>query len=276
VVALELNWIALQNSTQINICQIGKKQKEKGTFTSSFFLLVLFYTNNLKKMALTNYLTKTNFYAYSGLSASDVNDAYVDFMITKFNNTIVKLLTKLFTLTNAQTFKYYKKNSEKIVIIGAWQETGLIVKKGEDGNATLTTLTKNTNYRLINHQSILDPQEDNPVIAVYLYDNFVDTEKEYLQIEGTLGFGDGIPDELMLDADLYEILKKAVLSSQLEKDSGGQGKIASSHIDVVSVSFDSSTSGLTTRQALTECISKLKEIEQLYSYNPDDYAKVLG
>jgi len=187
-------------------------------------------------MPLSTFLSKSKFYQISGVTPSEVNDDYVDSLISSVNQNLAESLGGLFQLTTNQTFKYYMQNSPSIVLIGTWQKASLVVKKGSSDS--ISTLTENSDYIcMYPNNSRPMPGKNYPVIAIKLLTNRLYSSTDYLQIEGTYGVKDGIPADLMLDQRLYSIIKRAALSNQIDSDTGGMGAIASSQIDKIKTEF---------------------------------------
>lgn len=216
-------------------------------------------------MTITNYLSKADFYTYSGLTSSDVNDDYVGFIIDRINSVVVEKLTGIFDLVPSSTHKIYRNNSESYVTIGTWQSSGLVVKKGADGNATLTTLVEGDDYRLAYFKR---DDSSTPVVAVNLYSTALGG-REYLQVEGTKGYQDGIPNSAMLDTKLYEIVKTSVLNNQGQKDSKNPNLASEIKEGDVSVKYGKGPGegAPTTREAIEAAIATISDLGAEYTYN---------
>lgn len=230
-------------------------------------------------MAINNYLDSSDFFTYAGLTKDDVNCSYVEYLIDKFNASIVQKLTKLFVLSAGFTNKYYPENTSSIFPVGTWQESGLVVKQGLDGDATLDTLTEGEDFRFI-YFSDHEPTRTYPVVGIKMYSDCLAYD-EYLQLEGTYGFQDGIPSETMLDMQLYDLLKKAVLSSESETNSGGKGPISSSKIDKIQTSFDNALGyeqgeKMSTQSVMKQASNILDGIVTNYEINGDYLTTVIG
>lgn len=258
--------------------------------------------------SIASFLNSTDFYSYSGISSSDVNTSYANFLISQINGLVSQKLGRLFQFASF-TSKYYLKNSNIIIPVEFWQPSGvlasftitnggsgyttaptvtlsgnataeavvtggvvtainvtyqgygytaapsvsfsggggtnaaatanlssLVVKKGSDDSETLETLTENTSYRVIYFQE-QEPSRRFPVVAIKLYDDYL-PQGGFLELTGTFGYSPKVPSEIMLDYQLYDLLKKAVLAAEAETDSVGKGKITSSKIDKIQTSFD--------------------------------------
>lgn len=157
--------------------------------------------------------------------------------------------------------------------------SSLTVKLGQDGSTELSDLTKGDDYREILFPETQNPYDTLPVVAIKLYDLALELG-EYLQIEGTYGFSNGVPDGLMLDMALYEIMKKAVLSSENETESGGKGVVSSASIDKVSVSFKTNSNQegdlSTARKALQAAKETLYEVVNSYTINQGLLPSLIG
>ena len=290
---------------------------------------------------ITAFLNSTNFYSYSGISASDVNSAYVDFLIGQFNAAINQKLGRLFQFTPNFTNKYYKRNSTIILPVGNWQQAGVVasiaitaggsgytsvptvtisgnaraeavivsgvvtridityqgygytvaptvtisggagsgatatatistldIKRGEDDSVNLTDMVEGTDYRVL-YFAEKDPTEIYPVVAIKLYDSALQYG-EFLKITGVYGYAPTVPAELMLEYQLYDLLKKAVLASETETSTGGKGKVASSSIDKVRVSFDTDSS-YSTQESISSVNGLLDAIQKDYEANSAGY-----
>jgi hypothetical protein len=232
-------------------------------------------------MALSNYLNKSKFYAISGLSSSEVNDSYVDSLIASINQMLDDSLGGLFQITSSQSAKYYMQNTPRIVLIGTWQKTNLTVKKGFGSYSSLSTLTENSDFRfLFTNNSKPRPGKNYPVIGIELFNNFLSSSKDYLQIEGSYGYSASVPASLMLDQRLYGIIKKACQSSQIDTESGGNGPISSATIDKVKTDFAGNSGGLmqsyiTQDQAMYMITNLIDNIASDYDFS-DLVPQVIG
>jgi len=301
-------------------------------------------------MSLTSYLTKSEFYTYSGLTISDVDDNTVDLIISNFNNAINKKLSPIFEF-NDITKKYYNRIGSQIILIGNFQEAGVVksisitaggsgytttptvtisgdgsgaeatatvsggvvtsiqltdqgrdytsatvtitggggsgaaatasistltIAKGDDDTTTESTLTENTDYRLMPFSQDYNPQEVYPIVAVKLY-NYLIGSKGYLKITGTSGYSPYISSEIMLNLNLYEFIKLAVQNSQSQTDTGGKGNITDAKIDKISTRFgDTKYSKLTAGQAIMMGNNYIDNVYKQYTIDSTDLTKVLG
>lgn len=189
-------------------------------------------------MALSNYLEPAVLYTNYGITPSDISETFVERIITKTNSLLDKKFSRLFALTTNQVEKYRNKPSGRLISIDFWQKTGLVVKRGCDGDDTLETLTEGVDYRLVQYSDIGPSGEyPNAVCAVRLYGSNLASDKSYLQIEGTRGLTDEVPDELFLDDYLYDIILKAAYINKSMVETEGAGAVISSKIDKVEMKF---------------------------------------
>lgn len=308
-------------------------------------------------MALTDYLSETDFYSVSGLTSSDLdNPDYVTFLIDKVNAQIDQQLSKLFCLTPlTDPIRYYMKNSRATIVVNAWQEAGVVdsititnggsgytsapsvsfsggdgagaeaeavisggavttinitnqgrnytsvptisfsggggsgaaatatisdleIVLGED-DGTTETLTIEKDFRLILYKEH-EPFRTYPFDMVHIYEGLL-TRGSYIEITGTYGFSPQVPDEILLDVQLYEILKKAVLSAESDTDSGGLGDIAATKIDKISVNFqtaggDASGSKMSVKEALSSTMSLIQSVATIYQVDSSLVPSDLG
>jgi hypothetical protein len=225
-------------------------------------------------MALSNVLTKENFYKYTGIDSSDVNDDYVQFVIDTANAIITDQLSKLFSLSTDFVSKNYSDNSRQFIPTGNYQATPeptVIIK--EDGSDREETLTLGEDFRFIFFDED-EPDKNYPIIAIKLYWRRL-RRREYLEVTGTYGYSDGIPPELLLEWDMYDIIKDAVLSNQSTTDSGSTSQLKSTKIGDVSVSFDTSQK-VTTKDVIEAVNDKMYGIVQNYQYTKDRIPSVIG
>lgn len=295
---------------------------------------------------LSSYLNKTDFYSYAGITSTDVNDAYVTFVISRVNAMISQKLTQLFTLTHGYTYKYYPKNSKVVCPIEHWQDAGVVdritITSGGTGytsaptvvfsggtatavatiasgaitsidityqgkpkeytsapaisftggagsgavatctisslliqrctddstNPTITDLVEGSDYRLL-YSEDNRPDRTYPVVAVELY--FVPLWfKQYLQVTGTYGYSPYIPAELGLDMEFYEMLKELILRADADTANGGRGRVVSTRIDKVAISFEHK-SDITMRDLLNDMQYRLDAILADYNVNSSLY-----
>lgn len=151
----------------------------------------------------------------------------------------------------------------------------LDVKLGCDDNNTLVDLVEGDDYRLL----YFDEDEygvNFPIIGIKLK-GYILKKSYYLQITGTTGYYPYIPLDLMLDIEFYDLIKKAVLSSEIETSTGGRGEVTQSKIDKVSVNFGSSNAiKYTFRQVLFEVDTRLDTIVSEYKFYPENLPTIIG
>lgn len=180
-----------------------------------------------------NYLSKANFLVFTGLAVGDVNEVFLDRIITSSNKILFKQLGGLFSLTNKSlTFQPIKSNN--IFSIGLWQKLGLTVILIENG---VEKILESKDYFL----RWTENKENDKVIYAVILRNLRLSRSDELKITGTFGYSEGLPDELdMLDVSLYKMIKQVILEEQNDTDSGGRGQITQARIGEISTSYGSS------------------------------------
>lgn len=157
----------------------------------------------------------------------------------------------------------------------------LTVTLGSDGSTSSLSLTEGDDYRLLFlGGERRRPGEKTSVGAIQLYARLL-SNRSYIQIDGTYGFSEVVPGSIMLEAQMYDLLKKAVQASETETETGGKGTIKSSKIDKVSVSFGGSGSDgrsetMTTKDALEISQGVIRNIRKKYEYSQNNFAAVIG
>jgi hypothetical protein len=230
-------------------------------------------------MSLSNYLSVQELLKYNrSLSLSDFESEYLDSYISSLNS----LITRKLGVVTGKTQKYYRKHASSVVWVDAWQKTAvaggsdLVIKKGTDGTNELITLTEGTDFRF----EFSEPDtSDNIVIGVILYSNYLDSNKDYLQLEGEKGLFDTIPDELaLLKYDFYSILKKKLFSVQNENENQGKGAVTSYKMGDVSTSYDvgSEQGRLNHRQAQESIEHTIDNVIEQWTNYQDYSASIVG
>lgn len=151
--------------------------------------------------------------------------------------------------------------------------SGLTVYRGDDASANMIQLFTGKDFRFIYYKEP-EPGREYPIVAIRLYNDMLD-QGEWIQMTGTYGFAPQIPRELLLESDLYDLIKRAVLSSDIDTNTMGQGMLTSSSIDKVRVSFDI-TKRLTAREAMSEIDQLLKKVQEEYEYTGDYITSIIG
>lgn len=153
----------------------------------------------------------------------------------------------------------------------------LTVELGQD-NGTLTELTVAEDFRFLFIGERRNPTRTQPIGAILLYRSRL-TVSHFLRLIGTYGANDGIPSETLLESQMYDILKKAVLTSENETEGGGKGVVSRSQIDKVSVTFGALASRghiWTTKNALEIAQGVVAHVKRSYEYNKNYFNAVIG
>lgn len=183
------------------------------------------------------YTTLSEFKSRNGITVTTF-DAQLTFLLNTFSDVIDEEVGPIFSLstkTSADEMRYYGQPAGATYVqTPVWQATDLIVKQGCFGSADLTTLTKNVDYYLV---PVL--HKTNPIIGIKLPHTTLNSN-QFLQLEGSFGFSDGLP------ATLTMLLDQAVLAAmnyrlrsqnQMTKSKGYQ--LESERSGNLSVSFGS-------------------------------------
>lgn len=200
-------------------------------------------------------LTKTAFYAYSGLSSSDVNDNAATYFLATFQEILEKKLGYRFSLQPVvETDRLNEVNDStaplQFVKVGAWQESGLSVKKGchdETETSTLSSdpLVEGQDYLLFRYESgykrlPLGITKPNPVVGIKLLCGYLGNG-DFLRLYGTWGFSNAIPVDL--EYFLYTALKNAIqfndsdTNGHLESDGAAIGAVKAIKDQTTSITF---------------------------------------
>lgn len=192
-------------------------------------------------------LTAEQFLNRTSFVCADVNQKYLNYIITALQNTIESGLGTLFSLTtiNEANADYphidIPGSNLDYIKIGAWQKTGLTVKIGYYGTAspTLTTLQETRDYRLVRYRDVVTSTQPNPVVALRLigtqytglspeysenYSQKLNTEA-FLRVTGTYGWSDGLPSDV--EIYLMGILTQHIAQAGLTDSFAGKGQVTS-------------------------------------------------
>lgn len=176
------------------------------------------------------------FYTTSQVSDSQIQ-SYLDYVEGMINQDLGNIFTTT-TITEADCYNYETNNTHGslVISIGAWQESGLSVKRIdiEDKHNTApadNTLTLGTDYVLhyaINNQKI--PTVTNPVTAIELI-SWGLHRHELLRVWGTYGWGNDYPSDVK-----YMIIQLVgdLLGYALSKSRYGGAGVAKSEKDLTS------------------------------------------
>lgn len=203
-------------------------------------------------------LTKTNFYNYSGYNSTTVNDLAVDYLLSTFQELLEEQLGYVFSLLNVveeDKHNFFVENTDfqEFISIGAWQDSGLTIKKGEYDKSNLSALTTSPlilgqDYELFRFKTGFKKlpkslAKANPAVAIKLYCPLY--HNEFLRIYGTWGFSNGLPADL--EYLIYTALKNAIeyndsTGKNFENggSGGGSGSVSSIREYTTSVTFSSS------------------------------------
>jgi hypothetical protein len=196
-------------------------------------------------------LTQTDFLAYSGYTSSQVNTAFLSYLLISVDNIIQDEIGWLFTLQTIDStnlsYPYldYEGTNMDLVSIEAWQDTNLTVQIGNYFNSTLTTLTLGKDYLLKRYKDRVSPGQPNPVVKIKMltnYNNTINTngyygtwsslhgpvnpkltDRQFLRLTGTYGWQNGYPDDLQ--NVLYRVVKDRLEWNANQTASGGSGLV---------------------------------------------------
>lgn len=219
-------------------------------------------------------IDKTTLYGYMGITSSDVNDTYVTALVAAVNAMAEQYLGDIFELQESQTVKYEANNHPVFIVIGAWQETGLVVKRGHrEDESDLDTLTKGEDYDLVKLDNDY-PNRTAPIVAIKLVGAGL-TDREFLQIEGTQGYLDSVPAELMLQMKLYDVLARIVYSKQEAIENQGKGRVTSSRIGKIAISFNDAER-VTEEEGMDQLNTLMENIRDRYLTADYMFASIVG
>ncbi len=216
-------------------------------------------------MDLLSYLTVSDFYAFAGLTRIDVNESFLTTVIDRVNKLIDQRLSGLFTIPEESTIQDFSRNiSLHIVAVGTWQADELAVKYGTDGGS-LVTLTENIDYRFI-----YAPNKTDVVIGVKLF-GFVMNPHAYIRLDGFTGYSNEIPAEIMLDIQLYDLIKTAVIINDSDR------LISSTSIGKTNVSYaDDPKMAHSLKDVLAEVLHLVESTEQRYAFDAGYFPTIIG
>ncbi|MFX1499335.1 MAG: hypothetical protein ACFFDH_00060 [Promethearchaeota archaeon] len=155
----------------------------------------------------------------------------------------------------------------------------ITVQKADAETPTdLTDLVEGENYRFIKYAND-EPGRNYPIVAVKLFSDYLE-DRQFLRITGTYGFSPQVPNELTLDADLYNILKKATLNAENDTESGNRGTLVDAKIDKIQAKFESSddSNGVnsTFEKTMNEVDKLLDSISQSYQFEGGYLTSIVG
>lgn len=144
-------------------------------------------------------------------------DSQLTPLITKLRSALDRLVGAIFTLST-KTKKYSGDSGGVFYLpIGVWQATNLTFKRGCFGSDTLTDLVIDKDLEIV---SVND--QDQIIYGIRLFARHL-TSQEFIEVSGTYGWSDGLPDDLLLlldDAILTALNYRLRLQGDLI--SGGQ------------------------------------------------------
>lgn len=183
------------------------------------------------------YTSLSDFKARNGITVSTY-DAQLTFLLNTFSGVIDEEVDGIFTLTpktaNDEVRFFGQPAGSSYVQTPIWQATDLIVKKGCFGSSELKTLIKNTDYYL---EPVFGKR--NPVIGINLpYSSLY--SHEFLQLEGTFGFSNGLPPSLLMLIDQAVLIAMSYrLRSQNQLTKGKGNRVQSERSGNLSITFAS-------------------------------------
>lgn len=196
-------------------------------------------------------LTAEEFKKRTNFVCSEVNEAYLEFIIKALNETVEEELGTLFTLQTigeGETLEYIRISGNNLdyVKIGAWQSV-LTVKVGSYGveNPTTNVLMEGRDYELKTIQ-----QTKLPIIAIKLVGRqytgmmpeMVDEYSsklglsQFLQLTGVYGWSNGLPADV--EIYLMQLLNQHVANVGLTNSFAGRGQATSENDQTSSLSLD--------------------------------------
>lgn len=152
--------------------------------------------------------------------------------------------------------------------------TDLDVKLGFKGDGILSDLVEGDDYRFIYNNYINTSLDPNSIIGIELYFELL-SRRNYIQVTGTKGYSGYVPDELMLDIRLYNLIKDYILSSENDVASGGRGQIKSTSIDGVRTDFVTENK-MSTQDLMTEIGGVIKKAKDEYMLNLNMLPSIIG
>jgi hypothetical protein len=212
-------------------------------------------------------LTPTQFYAYTGLTSSDVNTNYLTYLLSSIDEIITDNIGSLFTLVTIDStntdpdFQYmdFQGSNLNLIKIGAWQANDLVIKRGYypyTSTQTLKTLTLNQDYLLKYYQDRKLYGRVNPVVAIQLLVGKLYPD-EFIRVTGIMGWSNGYPADL---ADLiFELIRSKLFYNETQVSNSGQ-TISSEKSANLSVTYATDS---TSAQSLAKVITSDKEVKIL-------------
>lgn len=188
---------------------------------------------------MSDFLSTSQFYKLSGYTESVISNMgmadYLVYIIGQFSDIIEQEINTLFTLQNDYS-DTYRGGNMYYLSIGAWQETNLTVSRGQYlANNTPTLLVANVDYILAFYKNARFVGKSNPVIGIELLNSKI-LDTEYLKVEGTYGWSNGLPSDL--ETAVYKAVKTAVEYNYNTTKSKGAGVKGSESDLTVSRNFN--------------------------------------
>lgn len=203
-------------------------------------------------MSCQSGLSLTDFLSRTGLTQSEVNVDYINYLLSAISEMIQDEVGETFSLTlidedNPIKYRGLNKDMRKI---NCWQDdVNFKVVLGYYGEETPVTvdLVRNRDYFPLYYKDSTDPSFTRPIYAIRLIDYYYRFRTGYywrnyglstiglnrstapiydlafLEISGNRGFSDGFPTDLI---DLiYEVVKEKNYYNQRQTDSSGSGAV---------------------------------------------------
>lgn len=154
------------------------------------------------------YTNLTDFKARNNITVATY-DGTISWYIDSLDNWLTREVGALFTLTNS-TQKYWGTHGgESFIQVGAWQSSGLTIKRGQQNSTTPSDLILNKDYYLVKV-----PNETEPVYGIRLACPLADFE--FIEVSGNKGWSADIPFDLQvaMDGMITSQIQKVISSSQ--------------------------------------------------------------
>lgn len=216
-------------------------------------------------------LTLSQFKVYANLSTPlDANqEVFVSDVLEGVNSQIEREIGTLFnlvTIDESNPDPRFKKRDVPgcnldILMIGAWQPTGLTVQIGSRfGKNDMSLLVSEVDYNVLPFDNSYLPGYDYPIVGLEF--SRVIRDCEIIRLTGTYGFSNGMPWDL--EQLIYKIAKTLFLENYLTTENMGQAEITEIKSETLSVKRDqSNTSHSDFSRSMATNILSVPEVRKM-------------
>lgn len=174
-----------------------------------------------------SYLSLIEFKTRAKINGQD-QDAFLGWFLDSISDTIDKHTGNIFGATPNAVKRYTSKTQvTRFLSVGAWQETGLVVKYFDNAQATAKVLVKDVDFEFVYPDSLV-----NPIIGIKLI-NYSVFNQAYLQLEGNFGYY----VTAKLSPELDVLIYKMALVAYGANTNQLQGKIISDRTKDQSITY---------------------------------------